>query len=84
MSEWVKLRHPYQHYEMNEKTMMVRSASHMRNANGSAKPTKQRAIPLTKTPDGKYSLKHSVNGVRKKFHPATISECGIHGKKWPS
>ena len=83
MIDWTALRHPYQHYEMNEKTMTVRLKSYLRNANGSGSQARQRAQILTKSPAGTYNLKHSVNGMRKKFHPSVISECGIHGKKWP-
>ena len=84
MSDWVRLRHPYQTYEMNERTMTVRAASYQRNANGGSMPTRQRAKLLTKTPAGVYRLKHSVNGVRSNFHPADIAACGLHGKAWPS
>ena len=68
---------------MDEETQGVwRDGRHY--SHGSSKGTKKnKAYELAKTSQGKYSLAHSVNGLKFRFHATEIYETVFKDKPWP-
>jgi len=82
VSEWIRLRPPYEKYSINTGTMTLKTNAALKKVgDGSFVRTKGKL--LNKSPDGTYSLKSSFDNKENKWHPITIWNCGVNGMKWP-
>jgi len=84
MSDWRTVAYPYESYLLNLKTLAVKPAPYVRTYGSSGTPKRMRPLPLSKTPEGKYKLKSSVDGGWRRFHPVVIYDVTMNRLvDWP-
>ena len=84
MREWRVIAYPYSKYQINLKTLIVKPMPLLRTYGSHDRPKRIRPLPLSKTPDGKYKLKSSVDGGYRQFHPVVIYDVTMNRlDDWP-
>ena len=84
MSEWRAVAYPYDNYIINLKTLVVKPATYTRTYGSHGRPKRMRPLPLGKTPEGRYKLKSSIDGMFRPFHPIVIYDVTMNRlDDWP-